>query len=121
MSTNCTISIKNKDTDKFNTIYCHWDGYQNGVGRMLQEHYTDYSKVMKLISLGNISFLEKNIEPNDPKKHSYITPEDGCTVFYSRDRGEDLKLYSFSSMNEILIDFKLKFNYVFIVDKWFMF
>jgi len=41
----------------YKTIYCHSDGYLEGVGYVLNEYYKDRSKVETLISLGNIESL----------------------------------------------------------------
>jgi hypothetical protein len=83
--------------DKVKSVYCHWDGYLEHNGRMLQEHY-DSSKANHLVALGDLSSLG----PNIGEKHSfdieakYGTPEylaeaehkaTMCT-FYGRDRGE---------------------------------
>jgi hypothetical protein len=54
---------------------------------LLQEHYNERSKVEALIALGDISFLDVNIEPTG--KHTFNDPEDSVTVAYHRDRGED--------------------------------
>lgn len=56
MSTRSRIGIQNKD-GSIESIYCHFDGYYEGVGRMLVENYTDESTVRELISLGNLSSL----------------------------------------------------------------
>lgn len=41
-------------------IYCHWDGYTDGVGAELFEHYNDYEKVLELISGGSASAINGN-------------------------------------------------------------
>lgn len=89
MSTRSRIGMVTDD-GKVISIYCHWDGYVQNNGRILLESYTDPTKVKALISLGDISSLEK--EPNpDPKKggHSYDNPQNDVTVAYHRDRNED--------------------------------
>ena len=95
-------------------VYCHFDGYTvNGVGQMLFEHYKDEEKVKKLISLGDISFLEKNIEPSS-SKHSFNTPEKDVTVFYHRDRGdvgsEAWKTYDFQYYPNRMIEYVYLFE-----------
>lgn len=67
-------------------IYCHFDGYLEGVGQTLLKHYQDPSKVARLIALGDISSLGERVEPTGA--HSFENPEDGTTVAYGRDRGE---------------------------------
>lgn len=69
------------------SIYCHFDGYPEGVGQKLQNFFLDREKVDTLVSLGDISFLEKEIVSKG--NHSFDQPERGVTVAYHRDRGED--------------------------------
>jgi hypothetical protein len=88
MSTHSRIGIENPD-GTVTSIYCHFDGYLNGVGRMLQLHYKDRSKVVELISVGNISYLESEVTPPPNKKHTFNSPLPGYTVAYHRDRGDD--------------------------------
>jgi len=80
--------------DKVKSIYCHWDGYLNHNGRILQAHY-DSAKANQLVALGNLSSLRADIgEKHAFSKFDPVTNiehrehnEDWCT-FYGRDRGE---------------------------------
>ena len=82
--------------DKVKSIYCHWDGYLDFNGRILQEHY-DSAKANHLVALGDLSSLRANIgeehafsqfELPAEEVEAYKTlTEDWCT-FYGRDRGE---------------------------------
>ena len=77
MSTNSRIRIKYEDgTSK--GIYCHWDGYVEHNGVILQACYPSKEKVEELIGLGNISSLNETIE---------------TCVAYHRDRGEELEFW----------------------------
>ncbi len=58
------------------SIYCHWDGYPEGVGATLKEHYTNPEKVEALVALGDISVLGDQLAVSD-------------TVAYHRDCFED--------------------------------
>ena len=81
--------------DKVKSVYCHWDGYPEHNGRILQEHY-DSTKANNLVSLGDLSILR----PEIGEKHAFSrleTPMDeeaydklygNMTTFYGRDRGE---------------------------------
>jgi len=84
MSTRSLIGIqrKNKSIDY---IYCHFDGYPTGVGAMLNKHYTNRSKLNKLMNLGDLSILG----PKIGKKINFdlYNREDQCLA-YGRDRGE---------------------------------
>ena len=50
---------------KIKTIYCHWDGYPEGVGKILQEKYTNPTDVEELIKLGDISSLRETLEETE--------------------------------------------------------
>ena len=91
MATRSRIAIENQD-GTVTSIYCHWDGYTSGVGKMLEKWYTTQAKVEALIELGDISSLD-------------MTPT--STVAYHRDRGEDLVQ---SKYNRVEALFDMGFN-----------
>jgi hypothetical protein len=82
--------------DKVKSVYCHWDGYLEHNGAILQEHYNS-SKANFLVALGDLSSLR----PELGEKHAFsqfelpaeeveafkAQTENWCT-FYGRDRGE---------------------------------
>lgn len=78
------------------SVYCHWDGYLEYNGTILQKHY-DSSKANNLVALGDLSSLRPNIGekhafsqfevPADEVETFKTLTEDMCT-FYGRDRGE---------------------------------
>jgi len=81
--------------DKVKSVYCHWDGYLEHNGAILQEHY-DSSKANNLVALGDLSSLRPEIGQEHPfsRFDSDISDAeyerqfgDMCT-FYGRDRGE---------------------------------
>lgn len=88
MSTRCRIGIKNED-GTIRSIYCHFDGYPDGVGQTLLDSYKDAEKINKLLDLGDISCLGS--EPVSDSKYwdpfTAITNSD-YTLAY-KDRGED--------------------------------
>lgn len=99
MSTNSTIRIKRFDGTETG-IYCHWDGYIEGVGTVLQLFYNTPEKIEKLLALGDISSLQyfTNIESAksaaDHKNASNYTIDDlmkFVTTAYRRDKGETFK------------------------------
>lgn len=96
MSTNALIAVKHGNN--FKSIYCHFDGYPSHTGKMLYENY-DSPKANHLVSLGNISFLGKNIYPRTDA-HSFETPEKDVTVFYGRDRGDKDQEFKCSTTEE---------------------
>lgn len=97
MATRSTIALEFAD-GTVQQVYCHWDGYLEHNGRILQGAYMDPFKVRDLIDLGDLSSLGLNLgEKHDfDCPHKYGTPEyeawsnakhEMCT-FYGRDRGE---------------------------------
>lgn len=72
----------------YKSIYCHWDGYPEGVGNTLVENY-DSKDADELIKLGDLSVLEKNINPPKGVNHTFNHPVADTCIFYGRDRGED--------------------------------
>lgn len=100
MSTNSRIGIKRLDgTEKY--IYCHWDGYVEHNGLLLQLCYDTPEKIEKLLDLGDLSSLGEYLETDQP--HSFDNPKPDVCIAYHRDRGEELR---FSSGEQ-------EFNYTF--------
>ena len=89
MSTRSNIAIQRRNK-QVEVIYCHCNGYLSYNGKMLLEYYTDLDKINSLIELGNISFLDKYIEPIETdKEHSFYNPQKEVVVAYGRDRNEE--------------------------------
>jgi hypothetical protein len=94
MGTRSRIGVMHGDVCK--SVYCHWDGYLEHNGVILQEHY-DSAKANSLVALGDLSSLRANIGekhafsqfelPKDEVEAYKTLTEDMCT-FYGRDRGE---------------------------------
>jgi hypothetical protein len=82
MATRSTIALEFAD-GTVGQVYCHWDGYLENNGVLLQKNYTDPFKLRDLIDLGDLSSLGDNIGT----KHDFDARTDDCT-FYGRDRGE---------------------------------
>lgn len=92
MSTRCAIAIA--DPDQLTAVYCHFDGYLSGVGKLLLEHWNTRALVRKLISMGDISSLgaglgtkhdfDRRRLPLDVNEFGQLSE----TTFYGRDRGE---------------------------------
>ena len=96
MGTRSMIAIQNPYNKTVRAVYCHWDGYLEHNGAILQKHYSNSPKVNNLIALGDISSLR----PEIGEKHAFSrleTPMDDeaydklygdMTTYYGRDRGE---------------------------------
>lgn len=103
MATRSMICVK--DDAVYKAVYCHWDGYPEGVGKTLNSHYDKYES-LGLIELGDISSLGDSIT---------------STYFYSRDRGDaadDVSAIQKNTIEDILdIADRLGAEYVYLFDE----
>ena len=107
MSTRSFIGKLNSDCS-ITGVYCHFDGYPDGVGLTLQEHYRGAAEVDALLALGDISELYSTLEN---------------TVAYHRDRGDELSHPRVYADVEELVkssfsDLGAEWAYVFHYDGW---
>ena len=86
MATRSNIAIVNQDKS-ISSIYCHWDGYPENVGRILLNHYTTSDIINELMDLGDLSQLCEKLY-SDNNSHTFDKPQKGVCVAYGRDRGE---------------------------------
>lgn len=87
MSTQCGIAIK---TEKgYETIYVHSDGYPAYMWPMLTNHYNSEELAKKLVSFGDASFIDEQLEPVTGILHNFGCRQKGVSVFYYRDRNEN--------------------------------
>jgi len=94
MATRSAIGVMHGDVCK--AVYCHWDGYLEHNGRILQENY-DSTKANFLVALGDISSLRETIGEEHPfsmfdvnmSREEYDAKYGNMTTFYGRDRKEE--------------------------------
>jgi len=116
MSTHSSITAKCND-GKFRSIYCQFDGYIDGNGQILFEHYQDQQKIEDMMALGDMSSLDVSIEC--PEGHSYETPVEGYSRFYGRDRGKkDIDCLICDTLEECLNKNDQCYNYFWDGEKW---
>lgn len=83
MATRSTIALEYAD-GTVDQIYCHWDGYLEHNGKILQELWQDPFKVQEMMNLGDMSALGNFIG----EKHDFNDIDNRACTFYGRDRGE---------------------------------
>ena len=94
MGTRSRIGVMHGNNLK--SVYCHWDGYLEYNGKILQEHY-DSAKANNLVALGDVSSLGPEIGEEHPfsrfdtdmSDEAYDKLYGNMTTFYGRDRGEE--------------------------------
>ena len=77
------------------SVYCHWDGYLEHNGAILQEHYNS-TKANELVALGDMSSLRPEIGvehhfshfDTDMTQEEYYEKFGNMCTFYGRDRKE---------------------------------
>ena len=100
MATRSRIAMKLKD-GRYMSIYSHWDGHPGTRGPILTEHYTDYYSVFALMNMGDVSSLGVNLAD---------------TIFYNRDRSEDLNYAIHESYQNLLSEYHSDEEYIYIFD-----
>ena len=121
MATRCRIGLMLEDGTVKHS-YCHYDGYPEGVGSTLVQHYNTEDKVKELVSFGDMSYLASEIHPEG--EHNFEKPEQGVTVFYNRDRGEtdvDAKTTSMDEYLSVKYSSCIDYLYVFIGSNWWVY
>ena len=110
MATRSAIAVMHGERVK--AIYCHWDGYLEHNGYILQNCYNDNVKANKLVSMGDMSSLGADIGEahefgRDMTDDMYadignkVSCSKDCT-FYTRDRGEDAPFKSFDDLTAFM-------------------
>lgn len=127
MSTRSAIAIAHGNRIK--AVYCHYDGYVEHNGYILQNFYRDSVIANKLVAQGDISALGAEIdEVHDFNSRSEYIEQDGhhvakqCT-FYNRDRGESTSWLSFGSVSEFTREYGnwgCEYFYLFKNDRWYV-
>ena len=109
MATRSMIAIENPNSKAVRAVYCHWDGYLEHNGSILNKHYMASPKVNNLIALGDLSSLRPNIGvkhafssldvPKDQQAAYEKEHGDSCT-FFTRDRDEDTPYMHFNTVTD---------------------
>jgi hypothetical protein len=85
MGTRSTIALEFAD-GTVEQVYCHWDGYLEHNGKILQNHYMDPFEVKALVGLGGFSSLSETVE---------ATAETAYTQ-----RGEEISINKYATVAE---------------------
>lgn len=111
MATRARIGIKLKNGSVL-SVYHHWDGYPEWLGRILKTHYNTREKVSKLIDGGDMSSCWTDSRWDDSADGSY-GPE-----YYSQ-RGENCPPRLDADLCEYLLSEKgEEYHYLFRNGEW---
>ena len=117
MATRSTIAIENLD-GTVSQVYCHYDGYIDHNGVILQTKYNDRGLVENLIKGGDISVLGSSVSPTPL---SFDEPT-AYTKYYSY-RGEDCPARVYGSFDDYEMNHQYEeYEYIFTKDNvWSVF
>jgi hypothetical protein len=103
MATRSTIAMS--VPEGIRAVYCHWDGYEEGVGQALKDYWTTPEALMNLLDHGDLSSLGASLSE---------------TVFYA-DRGENTPARLFKSEGEWFdwaVSCGCEYAYLLVGDAW---
>ena len=110
MATRSRIGLELKNGSVL-SVYHHWDGYPEWLGRILNTHYNTRSKVAELIDGGDMSICWGEIAQYGESNGKEYGPE-----YYSQ-RGEDCPPRFDSNLMEYLSDGE-EYAYLFRNGEW---
>ena len=115
MATRSNIAYKTAE-GKIRSVYCHWDGYPEHNGEMLNRYYTDFDKVKALVDLGSLSCLRPKVNAQEGK-HNFESPQEDVTIAYHRDRGESLHISEYDNVADYVADGE-EYMYLYSNGEW---
>ena len=110
MATRARIGLELKDGSVL-SVYHHWDGYPEWLGRKLNQHFTTKEQVTELIDGGDMSSCWTNCGWQNETR-SVTGP-----LYYS-ERGEDLAPRHDETMTEFMNNGE-EYGYIFQNGEWF--
>ncbi|MCX7592417.1 MAG: hypothetical protein N2235_01405 [Fischerella sp.] len=84
-------------------IYCHFDGYPEHMRPVLKGYYATEQEVRDLVALGDLSVCD---HPKD-------------TIAYHRDRGRELNIVVYDSLESLDADDLEEYAYLFKNGEWY--
>ena len=120
MATRAAIIIEVKGKNhSYDGVYLHFDGYPEGAGQMLVDHYDTDAKVKELISHGGISSLGEMIGEKQDFSSILSSSTKQCK-FYHRDRGDELDIeeLEYDEISKFADDCGAEFTYLYEGGVW---
>lgn len=123
MSTRSAIGLQLED-ESYKTIYCHNDGYLEGVGKTLVDNYKTKEDVEALLELGDISTLgeqpysDPELWDLDKWASGYWKTTKGCCTYKGRG-DKDVDALIFKKLSDIAPNYGAEYIYIFKDGKWF--
>ena len=112
MATRARIGLQLEDGSIL-SVYHHWDGYPEWLGKTLRQHFDTRDKVSELIDGGDMSSCYTNLGFNNESR-------DTTGPLYYSERGEDCPPKLIATFDDYMMEFNAgeEYNYVFVNDEW---
>jgi hypothetical protein len=110
MATRSRIGIQLSDESVL-SVYHHWDGYPEWLGRILKTHYNTREKVAELIDGGDMSSCWTEERWDSETKVQEYGPQ-----YYSQ-RGDDCPPRHDANKYDYIVDGE-EYAYLFVDDEW---
>lgn len=107
---NQTPKFKIKATTDYIGIYCHYDGYIDGVGKELLENYNTREKALNLISCGDCSEVLDNVRAYFPWRTNVAMDVNQLRRVWNVQRPYQSKV----------LDFRTHYVYLFENGEWYL-
>lgn len=108
MATRSFISRYNDETEMYESIYCHWDGYPQGVGVTLRDNYHNGVAAGQLMTIGDISSLRDTVVETQQEAYKL-----------RGDENVDAKIFRWKSeMIEYYRNMSCEYGYLWEDSKW---
>lgn len=123
MATRSTIAVEYSD-GTIEQIYCHWDGYLDYNGKLLEEYWKDTDKIKSLMALGDLVSLGKVLgekhNPSNPYRYNsqeyfeYHSKYNDYCKFFGRDKEEEgVSSKNYNSFKEYIDNiYGEEYNYI---------
>lgn len=111
MATRARIGIQNDD-GTIRSVYHHWDGYPEWLGKTLRQHFGTSSEVTTLVDGGDMSSCRTNLGFNNESR-------DTAPLYYS-ERGETCPARVTTNFDAYMLEYNAgeEYNYLFVNDEW---
>ena len=102
------------------SVYHHWDGYPEWLGRILSTHYTTKEEVTELIDGGDMSscWTDERWENSNEKGSQFSSGHKYGPQYYSHRDGDDCPPRFDESITEFINNGE-EFGYIFKDGEWF--
>ena len=110
MATRSMLVFADVQNGEILNTYCHFDGYPGHMMKVLPSYDTE-EKVRELLNMGDASSIVDTLE---------------ASIFYSRDRGEDLQMnrfkivdkYDLANVKHLLARASVEYLYFYLNGTW---